>query len=437
MQQVDILIKNGLVLTMNPARTIINDGFVAVKGDTITALGPASAEVEYRAEQVVDAKGGIIMPGLVNTHTHIAMSGFRGLADDLELMEWLTKHIFPAEATMKREHVYQNSLLSCVEMIMGGTTCVNDMYFYADEVARALKQAGMRGVVGETLYDFDSPNYGPLENGYAFMRELIEQYRGDALVKIAANAHSPYLLAREGLKLTYAIAEEYDVLFSIHVAETQNEVAQIMEKTGFTPVGYLNHLGVLSKRSALAHCVVLTDEDIAIMAKTGASANLCPESNLKLASGVAPVVKMLKAGVTLSLGTDGCASNNDQDMFGEMGLTAKLHKGVTLDPTVVDAYTVLEMATINGAKALGLEKLTGSLETGKKADIIIVDTDKPHLTPIYSPVSHLVYAVKSSDVCFTMVNGRVLMRDYELKSVDKAGIMAKVRENAQNYIKFM
>lgn len=437
MQQVDILIKNGLILTMNPAREIINDGFVAVKGDAIVAAGPMTEAASYQATQVVDAKGGIIMPGLINTHTHIAMSGFRGLADDLELHEWLTKHIFPAEATMKREHVYQNSLLSCVEMIMGGTTCVNDMYFYADEVARALKTAGMRGVVGETLYDFDSPNYGPLENGYAFMRELIEQYRGDALVKIAANAHSPYLLAKEGLERTYAIAEEYDVLFSIHVAETQSEVAQIKEKTGFTPMGYLNILDVLSKRSALAHCVVLTDDDIAIMADTGASANLCPESNLKLASGVAPVVKMLKASVTLSLGTDGCASNNDQDMFGEIGLTAKLHKGMTLDPTVADAYTVLEMATINGAKALGIADLTGSLETGKKADVIIIDTDKPHLTPIYSPVSHLVYAVKSSDVCFTMINGQILMHDYELKSIDKTAVMAKVRENARNYIQFM
>lgn len=437
MQQVDILIKNGLVLTMNHEREIIANGFVAVKGEAIVAIGAAEEARGYQAAEVVDAKGGIIMPGLINTHTHIAMSGFRGLADDLELMDWLTKHIFPAEATMKREHVYQNSLLSCVEMIMSGTTCVNDMYFYADEVARALKQAGMRGVVGETLYDFDSPNYGPLENGYAFTRGLIEQYRGDSLIEVAANAHSPYLLAKDGLLKTYAIAEEYDVLFSIHVAETQSEVAQFKEKTGFTPVGYLNDLGVLSKRSALAHCVVLNDEDIAIMAQTGASANLCPESNLKLASGVARVVDMLKAGVTLSLGTDGCASNNDQDMFGEMGLTAKLHKGVTLNPTVADAYTVLEMATINGAKALGLENKTGSLETGKRADIIIIDTDKPHLTPIYRPVSHLVYAVKGSDVCFTMVNGEILMRDYTITKLDKAEVMAKVRENAKNYTQFM
>lgn len=437
MQQVDILIKNGLILTMNPGREVLANGFAAIQGDTIAAIGPMTEAANYQATQEVDAKGGIIMPGLINTHTHIAMSGFRGLADDLELHDWLTKHIFPAEATMRREHVYQNSLLSCVEMIMGGTTCVNDMYFYADEVARALKEAGMRGVVGETLYDFDSPNYGPLENGYAFMRGLIQRYRGDALIKIAANAHSPYLLAKEGLIRTYAIAEEYDAPFSIHVAETQSEVDQIKAKTGFTPMAYLNNLGVLSKRAALAHCVVLTDDDIAIMAKTGAAANLCPKSNLKLASGVAPVVKMLKAGVTLSLGTDGCASNNVQDMFSEISLTAKLHKGMTLNPTVLDAYTVLEMATINGARALGLETLTGSLEVGKKADIIIIDTDKPHLTPIYSPVSHLVYAVKSDDVCFTMINGQILMQNYELKTVDKNAVMAKVRENAQNYIQFM
>lgn len=437
MQNVDVMIENGLVLTMNPAKEVLETGFVAVKGDSIAAVGPMENAKSFSAAQTVDAKGGIIMPGLINTHTHIAMSGFRGLADDLELMEWLTKHIFPAEATMKREHVYQNSLLSCVEMIMSGTTCINDMYFYADEVARALKSAGMRGVVGETLYDFDSPNYGPLENGFAFIRNLIEQYKGDALVKIAANAHSPYLLAKDGLLKTYAIAQEYDVLFSIHVAETQTEVAQMLEKTGLTPMGYLNSLGVLSKRSALAHCVVLSDDDIAIMAQTGASANLCPESNLKLASGIARVPDMLAAGVTLSLGTDGCASNNDQDMFGEMDLTAKLHKGVRLNPTLVDAYTVLEMATINGAKALGMDDSLGSLEAGKKADIIIIDTDKPRLTPIYSPVSHLVYAVKGGDVCFSMINGQILMRDYSLTMLDKNEIMAKVRENAKNYVQFM
>lgn len=437
MKQVDVIIENGVVVTINPAHDIIDNGFVAVKGDTIVAIGSAGDRGNYQACETVDAKGGIIMPGLINTHTHIAMSGFRGLADDLELMDWLTKHIFPAEAVMRREHVYQNALLSCVEMIMSGTTCVNDMYFYADEVAKALKHAGMRGVVGETLYDFDSPNYGPLENGYAFMRELIEQYKDDALIDISANAHSPYLLAREGLLKTYAIAEEYDVLFSIHVAETQTEVAQMLEKTGFTPMGYLNDLGVLSKRSALAHCVALNDEDIALMAQTGASANLCPESNLKLASGVARVPDMLKAGVNLSLGTDGCASNNDQDMFGEIGLTARLHKGVTLDPTVVDAYKAVEMATLNGAKALGIADQTGSLESGKKADIIIVDTNKPHLTPIYNPVSHLAYAVKGGDVCFTMVNGQILMQNYALTGLDKDEIMAQVRENAKNYLRFM
>lgn len=437
MQNVDIIIKNGIVLTMNHERDIIKNGFVAVKGDVFFALGPMADAVEYEALQSVDANGGIIMPGLINTHTHIAMSGFRGLADDLELMEWLTKHIFPAEATMRREHVFQNSLLSCVEMIMGGTTCVNDMYFYADEVARALKTAGMRGVVGETLYDFNSPNYGPLENGFTFTRDLIVEHDDDELISVAVNPHSPYLLERHGLIRAYQLAEDYDVLFSIHVAETQSEVEQIRDKTCYTPVGYLGSLGALSSRSTLAHCVVLTNDDICILAQTGAAVNLCPESNLKLASGVARVPDMYRAGVTMSLGTDGCASNNDQDMFGEIGLMAKLHKGVTLNPTVMDAYTVLEMATIGGAKALRLDDQTGSLEVGKKADIIIIDTYKPHLTPIYNPVSHLVYAVKAGDVCFTMVNGRILMQNYELVDLDKQEIMAKVWENAKNYVQFM
>ena len=427
----DLTITNGIVMTMDPHGRVIENGAVAVCGDTITAVGPA-ADVETRfARETIDAAGGIIMPGLINTHTHAAMTLFRGLADDLPLMTWLNDHIFPAEALLDPDKVHAGTLLACAEMILAGTTCFCDMYLFEAAVARAAKSAGMRAVVGEVLYDFPSPNYGPIEKGFDYTSRLIETWHDDPLVTIAVEPHSPYLCAPDLLTEAADIAREHRVPLVIHLSETHSEVHDIQEKYGTTPVGHLANLGLLGTNLLACHCVVLSDADMDLLQQHDVKVSHNPESNMKLASGVCPVTDLVKRGVCIGLGTDGCSSNNNLDLFAEMDMAAKLHKASRLDPTVMDAATVLRMATIDGARALGLDHITGSIETGKKADIIVIDTDKPHLTPMYHPVSHLVYAVGGSDVSASVVNGRVLMKDRRLLHMDLEKIMADARQIAE------
>jgi len=426
----DLLITNGIVMTMDPADRIIENGAVAVVGDTITAVGPAGAVGATPANETIDARGGIIMPGLVNTHTHAAMTLFRGLADDLPLMDWLNDHIFPAEALLNPEKVHAGTLLGCAEMLLSGTTCFCDMYLFEDAVARAACTAGMRAVVGEVLYDFPSPNYGPIEKGFDYTRNLIEAWRDDPLVTIAVEPHSPYLCAPELLVEAAGIARDHRVPLVIHLSETRNEVNDLRKRYGLTPVGHLANLDVLDANLLACHCVVLSDEDMDLLAAHDVKVSHNPESNMKLASGVSPVAELIARGVCTGLGTDGCSSNNNLDLFTEMDMAAKLHKASRLDPTVMNAATVLRMATIDGARALGLAAVTGSLEVSKKADIILIDTGKPHLTPMYHPVSHLVYAVGGSDVSTTIVNGRVLMQDRRLLTMDLEKVMADARQIA-------
>jgi 5-methylthioadenosine/S-adenosylhomocysteine deaminase len=297
------------------------------------------------------------------------------------------------------------------------------MYLFEAAVAHAASHAGMRAVVGEVLYDFPSPNYGPLEQGFAYTKHLMNQFQQDPLITVAVEPHSPYLCSPDLLRRAEALSREHGVPLVIHVSETSNEVAQIREKYGRTPVGHLAHIGVLSPRLLACHCTILSKEDIALLEKFDVKVSHNPESNMKLASGIAPVPELLQAGVCVGLGTDGCASNNDLDLFLEMDTAAKLHKVNTLDPTVTDALTILKMATCQGARAMGLEKITGSLEPGKKADIIVIDMCKPHLTPMYNPISHLVYAVQGSDVSHSVINGRVVLENGKLQSLDLAGIM--------------
>ena len=426
----DLLITNGIVLTMDPQRPMIDNGAVAITGDTITAVDSVAGLGTLAARETIDAAGGIIMPGLINTHTHAAMTLFRGLADDLPLMTWLNEHIFPAEALLDPDKVYAGSLLGCVEMIFSGTTCFCDMYLFEDRVARAARTAGMRAVVGEVLYDFPSPNYGPIEKGFDYTRRLIDRWRGDPLVTIAVEPHSPYLCAPELLVQAAGIAGDNSVPLVIHLAETRTEVATIRERYGVTPVQHLADLGVLAPNLLACHCVALEDKDMALLAEHDVKVAHNPESNMKLASGIAPIAELIGRGVCVGLGTDGCSSNNNLDLFAEMDMAAKLHKASSLDPTVMDAATVLRMATIDGARALGLDRQIGSLEVGKKADLIIIDTRKPHLTPMYNPVSHLVYAVGGGDVSTTIIGGRVLMKDRQLTHLDLAKIMADARQIA-------
>ncbi len=426
--QVDLIIDNGIVLTMNPNQGQITAGAVAVKNDRITAVGPAADLKGFTASKRIDARGGIIMPGLINTHTHAAMTLFRGLADDLPLMTWLNEHIFPAEAKLDDDTVYWGALLGCAEMIRSGTTCFCDMYLFEQAVARAAKNAGMRAVVGEVLFDFPSPNYGPIEKGFEYTENLIARWQDDDLIVPAVEPHSPYLCAPQLLEKAAGIAMDRKIPLVIHVSETKTEVQQIREKYSRTPMGHLAHLGILSPRLVACHCVVLSDDDMALMAQHDVKVAHNPESNMKLASGIAPVPQLTKQGICVGLGTDGCASNNNLDLFAEMDTAAKLHKVNTLDPTVADAASVLKMSTIDAARALGLDHLTGSLETGKKADIIVIDTHKPHLTPMYNPVSHLVYAVNGSDVAATIINGQVVMEDGRLSTLNQNEIFAKIRE---------
>ncbi|MFC1895886.1 amidohydrolase [Thermodesulfobacteriota bacterium] len=427
----DILVTNGTVVTMNPQGDIIENGALAVIGEVIDKVGPAASFSGSKAGKIVDARGGVIMPGLINAHTHAAMTCFRGLADDLPLSTWLQEHIFPAESKLTRQIVLQGSLLACAEMILSGTTTFCDMYLFEDAVAEAAATAGMRAVVGEVLYDFPSPNYGPIEKGFEYTRELADRWSAFSLVTIAVEPHSPYLCAPSLLGEALAVAEELDLPMVIHLSETRDEVDQIRERYGCSPVQHLANVGFLTPRLIADHCVILSEQDMGLLAENGVKVAHNPESNMKLASGVAPVPQLLKAGICVALGTDGCASNNNLDMFAEMDTAAKLHKVHAMDPTVLDATTVLDMATRSGAAALGMAETTGSLEPGKKADLIVLDTWKPHLVPMYHPASHIVYSARGRDVVTSIISGQIVMEDRRIRTLDAEKVMADARQIAR------
>lgn len=436
MQDLDIVIKNGTILTMDPDSTLIEGGVIGLKGDTISYVGNNRKE-KIIAKKVIDANGGIVLPGLINGHTHAAMSLFRGLADDLPLMEWLNKYIFPVESRMDADFVYTGTLLACAEMILSGTTTFCDMYLFEDEVAKAAKKAEMRCLVGEVLYDFDSPNYGTIEKGFEYSESLIKKWKDDPLVSIAVEPHSLFTCSPDLLQQANALALKYSVPLITHLAETLSELHDIKERYGRTPVEHLQALGMLGPHLIADHCVHLQEKEIKALVQEGVKAVHNPESNMKLASGIAPIPKMLDMGMIIGLGTDGCASNNNLDLFTEMDMAAKLHKLNTMDATVMDAMTVLRMATIEGARALGMETLTGSLEKGKKADIIIVDIKKPHLTPMYNPYSHLVYSARGNDVSHTLINGKLVMEGRKLPGLALDEIMEKAREKSGDVLRWL
>lgn len=429
MQTYDILIQNGMILTLDPQLTVIENGSIAIKGDTIACIG-SGMDTSLSAAKTIDAGGGIVLPGLVNSHTHAAMTLFRGLTDDLPLMEWLNGYIFPAENRMDADFVHTGSLLACAEMILSGTTTFCDMYLFEDEVAKAAKASGMRCLVGEVLYDFPSPNYGSIEKGFEYTERLIRKWENDPLVSIAVEAHALYTCSPDLLKTSHAIARKHGVPFIIHVAETLFELAEIQAKYGRKPFEHLESLGVLGPCLIADHCVHVDDSEIERMVRHRVNVITNPESNMKLASGIAPVTRMIAAGITVGLGTDGCASNNNLDMLLEMDTAAKLQKIALLDPTALSAVTVLKMATCQGAKALGFGDITGSLEPGKKADIIIVDTRKPHLTPLYNPYSHLVYSAGGADVSHSIINGRLVMENRRLLTLNLEDVLNRANEKA-------
>ena len=428
MTTVELLIKNGTVLTMDENLTVHTNGYVGVKNGQITQLGNGVPKID--ATQVIDAKKGLILPGLINAHTHAAMCLFRGLADDLPLMEWLNHYIFPAEQKMDAEFVYVGTQLACAEMILAGTTTFCDMYLFTEEVAKAAHDAGMRCLVGEVLYDFPSPNYGPIEAGMAYTEELILRWREDPLVSIAVEPHSLYTCSPQLLIDAQNLAAKHDVPLIIHLSESANEVEEVLNRYNRRPVAHLATLGLLSPRLIADHVVHVTAYEMDTLAENGVRVVHNPESNLKLASGIAPVSELINRGVPVALGTDGCASNNNLDLFEEMDTAAKIAKIHHLDPTRLNALTVLKMVTIEGARVLGMADRIGSLEIGKQADIIVIDTCQPHLTPLYNPYSQLVYAAGGRDVRDVIINGQLVMENRRLLTLDLAGTLARSEEKA-------
>lgn len=425
----ELLVTGKHLYLQDKNKTIINNGGVAIRGDTIIETGPAAELAEkYPDARLLAAEHGLVMPGLVNVHTHAAMACFRGLADDLPLMQWLQEYIFPVEAKLTGDIVYQSTLLSLAEMIKSGTTSFCDMYLFAKDVARATEESGMRAWIGEVLYDFPSPNYGELAAGFTYVEELFSQYADHALIKITVDPHAVYTCSPELLKKLKATAAKHDALYVIHLSETDEEVKGCLERYGASPVMHLESLGLLDSRVVADHCVMLTDKEIELLSQRKVKVAHCPESNMKLASGIAPIPRMLSAGLAVGLGTDGSASNNNVDMFGEMNSAAKLHKVSVLDPTAMPAETVFDMATIGGAEVLSAAATIGSLEPGKKADLIVLDMNQPHLTPLFNIPSHLVYAARGGDVIHSVINGRIVMQDRRLTTLDEQQILADMKE---------
>ena len=416
---VDLVIGKGTVLTMDPELTVHQPGFVAVSGDTIVAVGPQAEAGRFETERTIDAQGRLVLPGLINGHQHAPMVLYRGLADDLKLMDWLEKYIFPAEAaTVDADFVYWGTRLAVAEMLLSGTTTYADMYYFEDEVARATSELGMRGVLGQTIIGFPAPDHAKPEDALEYCTGFVERWKNHPLIVPAIAPHAPFTCSAEVLRSARALAEQHDVPLLIHVAESREEVEQMLARTGRRPVEFLEQIGFLTDRVVAKHAVWANPGEIELLQRHGVGVIHNPESNTKLASGVAPVPQMLAAGIDLGLGTDGAASNNNLDLFEAIGLTAKLHKLFGDDPTLVTAREALTAATIGGARALGLEDLVGSLEAGKKADLIVLNLDAPSAKPMYDPYSLVVYSLLGSSVETVLVNGRLLVADRQLLGFD-------------------
>jgi 5-methylthioadenosine/S-adenosylhomocysteine deaminase len=429
MLNADCIISADYVLPMDESLSVLRNGAVVIRDAKIADIGE-SADIlkKYHTGQHIQQTDSILLPGLINTHTHAAMVYFRGIADDLPLNEWLNKHIWPAENRWLSPEFISDAIgLACLEMLKGGITVYNDMYFFEDEAGKVTKKMGMRAVLGSGILDFPSRSGSGPDEYISNAVSLIEKWKGDELIVPCIAPHALYTCGPETLKKARKVAEHYDVPVHLHLSETRTEMDEIRKRFGMQPVEYLDTLGFLDQRVLAAHCVWLTDEEIAIIARKKIGVSHCVESNLKLASGIAPVVKMLNAGVKVTLGTDGAASNNDLNILSEMSTAAKLHKAVSGDPTVLNAKTVLCMATRWGAEVLGLGNKIGSLETGKAADMISITIARPHLMPLYDVYSHIVYAAMASDVAMVMVNGKVIVDSGRLMTADETEILHKAR----------
>jgi 5-methylthioadenosine/S-adenosylhomocysteine deaminase len=421
---VDLVISGGTVVTMDKGKRVIEDGAIAIKGDKIVAVGKrAEITRQYKAPRTINAAGKAIIPGLINTHTHVPMSLFRGISDDLDLNDWLTKYIFPAEAKNVNEaFVRAGTRLGLAEMIRGGTTTYCDMYYFEDAIADETKKAGMRGVLGETVIDFPVADNKTWDQAMGYTDRYLSKWKNDSLVVPAVAPHAPYTVSTEHLKAVRTLSDSHNSPIVIHVAETKKEVDDITKQYRASPMAYLYSIDFLNDRVIAAHTVWLTDAEIDMMKRRGVGSAHCSQSNMKLASGTARIPLMLAKDLDVGLGTDGAASNNDLDMWEEMDSAAKLHKQFSGDPKVANAEQMFEMATIRGARALDLDKITGSIESGKRADIAIVDMDSLHQTPYFNIYSALVYSTKASDVRTVIINGRIIMLDRRLLTLNESVI---------------
>lgn len=412
-----MLIKNALIVTMNKDRRIIN-GDILIEGNKIAKI---EKNIDEKDDKIIDAKGMVALPGFINTHTHSSMTLLRGYADDLPLMKWLEEYIWPLEALLKPEDCYIGSKLACLEMIKAGITTFSDMYFHMSNVAEAVEESGIRGVLSYVINDLMPENFAGIT---ATKRFLGETKKSERIIPIIG-PHSPYACSKETLQKAKELADDLKTLIHIHVSETREEVEESKKKVGLRPIEYLNSIGLLGSNLETAHCVWADDNEIKMLAKNNVKISHCSVSNMKLSSGTSPINYMLENGLIVSIGSDGPCSNNRLDMIQEMKFCSLLQKTSFLDPTIIPAEKALEMATINGAKALGIDDKLGSLEVGKLADIILIDFRKPHLTPMHNVYSHLVYAAQASDVDTVICNGKILMRNRKVLTVDEKETMEK------------
>ncbi len=427
----DLFVSGGTVVTMDAEFRVIEDGGVAIEGDLITEVGKrADLEPKSRgAKKTIDARGTLVLPGMINGHAHAAMSLFRGVAEDHSLDDWLQRYIFPAEArNVTEDFVFWGTRLGVLEMLRGGVTTYADMYYFEDVVARVTKEAGMRGVLGETILDFPAPDHKTPAAALAYTQKYIERWKGDPLITPAVAPHSIYTLSTDTLKKAAELARANGVPILMHIAEAPFESERSRAQHGGSPVNYLDRIGLLGGDVVGAHCVWVDATDIATLLRRGVGTVHNPSSNMKLASGVMPVVDLLTAGVPVGLATDSAASNNNQDLFQEMNVAAKLQKVTRMDPRALPARQVVEMATIGGARALHLDKKIGSLEPGKQADVVLIGTGATHSTPMYNVYSQLVYALNAHDVLTVVIAGKIVMEVRVMMTMDKPAILAKAHE---------
>jgi 5-methylthioadenosine/S-adenosylhomocysteine deaminase len=427
----ELIVSAGHVVTMDAQKRVITNGAVAIRGARIAAVGTrAEIDKRFQSKRRIDEPAALLIPGLINTHTHAPMALLRGIADDVRLQDWLEKFIFPAEAkNVTPEFVRWGTRLACAEMLLSGTTTYTDMYYFEEVIAEATKECGMRGVLGQTVIGFPVPDAKTVADGLKRSEAFLERFRNDELIVPAIAPHAVYTNSEETLTAARAMANRFDAPLLIHLSETKGENDDLFRQKKLTPTKLLDRLGVLNGRTIAAHGVWIDEEDMRILKQRGVGIAHCPSSNTKLASGIAPVLKYLAADVAIGLGTDGPAgSNNDLNLFEEMDLAAKMQKVTAMDPVALTAEQAFGMATIRGARALGMEKEIGSIEAGKRADVAFVRLNTPHATPMFNVYSQLVYALKGSDVQHVIVNGRVVVRGRRVLTVNVPQVLAKAAE---------